>query len=64
MMPVEVLVRLPTASGVPLVYELNTILTYKMKSSVKTETPGIFDLPRLAFSYNKDLTLHAALNFE
>lgn len=64
MMPVEVLVRLPTASGIPLVYEMNTMLTYKMKSSVKTETPGLFDLPRLVFSDNKDMNVHASLDFQ
>ena len=64
MMPVEILFRLPTASGIPLVYEMNTILNYKIKSSVKTETPGLLDLPRLAFTDNKDMNVHATLNFQ
>ena len=64
MMPVEILMRLPTAAGIPVVFEINTLVTYRLKSALETESPGIFDLPRLAFSNNKDMTLKAALDFK
>jgi len=55
-MPVEVLVRLPTAAGIPLVHELNTVVMFHLNTSFHTETPTLFDLPRLAFG-KTDLVL-------
>ncbi|XP_066926977.1 vitellogenin-like [Clytia hemisphaerica] len=61
MMPVELLMILPTSTGLPLTMELNTILHYKMKTKMNVETPSLFDLPKLAFQ-EKDLKLKASLN--
>ena len=61
MMPVELLMILPTSAGLPLTMELNTILHYHMNTNMNVETPSLFDLPKLAFQ-EKDLKMKASLN--
>ena len=59
-MPVEVTLRLPTPIGIPLTYHLQTVVMYELKASINTETPSLFDLPRLAFS-ETEMKLNATL---
>eukprot|EP00111_Clytia_hemisphaerica_P004985 TCONS_00014329-protein len=47
--PVETIIRIPTPTGFPFVYNMTSLLMHKMENFVQTKTPSLLDIPSFFF---------------